>query len=925
MERCPEEFSDTVIRMGGFHVALNFLSLIGKKYTNSGLDDLLIESGVYAAGTTSALMKGKSYNRGIRGHKLAMEALFRLLWKSFQQWNSQRQAEEEHVIKKHVLDKITECRVSVQNKSVVLENVEELALNMQEVVEMLERFKQDSRSKSKMFAFWEEFCTMVTILLQFIKAERTGNWKLHLSATAAMLPYFFAMDRPNYARWLPVYLCDMNQLETDHPQTYQEFVNGNHAVSRSKQPFAQVWTDMALEQSINADSKAQGGIIGITKSPAALERWFLTCHERTSTTTALKDMYALQDSDRVGTHKEAAPKRVRRDENDVEKLVACFTSGMMIDPFSKGNDSLVNFATGVVMPTEDADSLVQSTEKGREQMNLFVTKRLNSNEVSFWVPVPNLKIKTFTTLTKKIQVKAADEKVITVGADRDLFGRLLIVANVRQINLKEVLSFELSPVPVSLAHPDGSLRKTNKSILSSLLEKGVSVLPRLPQPPPEITSVHIIDGMALVQMVKSGGAKTFGELAAKYFSIITDPLRQRDCNRVDVVFDQYWNISIKAGERLRRGSTNSLEIKINGPSTPVPKQWVKYIANPQNKVNLCHFLTESLCKLGQEKLPLDKKLVIGGGLNDGKEALSIAKDHWETVPSLKSDHEEADTRLMLHAKHAVQARVRMIVQSPDTDVFILCTSLFQDIGCEELWFRTGVRDRLRYIPVHDVFRTLGDKLCKALPGFHAVTGCDSTSSLSGIGKKRAWDVLTRFQVHQESLSLLGEQSELSQEVTTRCTTFICNLYPSLKKTSTSVDELRYLMFCQRKQKSELLPPTSGSLILHLKRANYQAFVWRNSLVALQELPSPEYHGWAIEDEALKPVLMDKDPAPRGILELTTCNCKKSACRSHCSCNINGLSCTEACFCMADVESCRNPHRVVPFCSESSDSEESDSE
>ena len=222
--RCPEEFSDTVIRKGSFHIALSFLSLIGKKYTNSGLDDLLIESGVYSAGTTSALMKGKSYNRGIRGHKLAMEALFRLLWKSFQQWNSKRQAEEERIISEQFLDKITECRVLVQNKSDVLENVEELALNMQEVVEMLERFKQDSRSRSKMFAFWEEYCTMVIILLQFIKAERSGNWKLHLSAIAAMLPYFFAMDRPNYARWLPVYLCDMNHLEADHPQTYQEFV-----------------------------------------------------------------------------------------------------------------------------------------------------------------------------------------------------------------------------------------------------------------------------------------------------------------------------------------------------------------------------------------------------------------------------------------------------------------------------------------------------------------------------------------------------------------------------------------------------------------------------------------------------------------------------------------------------------------------------
>ena len=95
------------------------------------------------------------------------------------------------------------------------------------------------------------------------------------------------------------------------------------------------------------------------------------------------------------------------------------------------------------------------------------------------------------------------------------------------------------------------------------------------------------------------------------------------------------------------------------------------------------------------------------GLNEGKEALSIEKGHWETVPSLKSDHEKADTRFLLHAKNAVQDGVRIIIQSPDTDVVVLCTSLFQEIGCEELWFRTGVKDELRYIPVHDVSLSIG--------------------------------------------------------------------------------------------------------------------------------------------------------------------------------------------------------------------------
>lgn len=73
------EFSDVVIRMGTFHIALNFLVIIGKKYLNSGLKDLLIESQVYATGMTLVLMKGKSHKRGVQAHKLCMEAFFRLM------------------------------------------------------------------------------------------------------------------------------------------------------------------------------------------------------------------------------------------------------------------------------------------------------------------------------------------------------------------------------------------------------------------------------------------------------------------------------------------------------------------------------------------------------------------------------------------------------------------------------------------------------------------------------------------------------------------------------------------------------------------------------------------------------------------------------------------------------------------------------
>ena len=67
-----------------------------------------------------------------------------------------------------------------------------------------------------MFSFREEYCSMVNIVLHLIKAERTGNWNLHFSAVATMTPHFFAMDRPNYSRWLLMYPIDMHCLEFTH-------------------------------------------------------------------------------------------------------------------------------------------------------------------------------------------------------------------------------------------------------------------------------------------------------------------------------------------------------------------------------------------------------------------------------------------------------------------------------------------------------------------------------------------------------------------------------------------------------------------------------------------------------------------------------------------------------------------------------------
>ena len=287
-------------------------------------------------------------------------------------------------------------------------------------------------------------------------------------------------------------------------------------------------------------------------------------------------------------HKEGGSLRVKRDEEDVTKLVSTLES-VMVNPFHAENEAtpLSNLSSGVIMPNDMSTRLLYAEDLGRREMKTFIANRINSNSVGFWDPLPSLKIQTFASMTKNIQVKASDEKLTTVNADRTLFARLLIASRSRNIDLREVLKYELSPVPYALAHTDGTIRKSTKSALLTALETSVQVSPRLPCDNENPRTEHILDGMAVVQMVKVAGARTFGEMASRYFDTVTTPLRRNNCDRVDVVFDRYdKEDSIKESERRRRGLSSGYEVTIAKGNTPVPKKWSTYIANPANKTSL---------------------------------------------------------------------------------------------------------------------------------------------------------------------------------------------------------------------------------------------------------------------------------------------------------------------------------------------------
>ena len=111
-----------------------------------------------------------------------------------------------------------------------------------------------------------------------------------------------------------------------------------------------------------------------------------------------------------------------------------------------------------------------------------------------------------------------------------------------------------------------------------------------------------------------------------------------------------------------------------------------------------------------------------------------------------------------------------------------------------------------------------------------------------------------------------------------------------------IDLLGYQLFCVKAGKvdSEALPPCKSSLVLHIKRENYKACIWRRVLLQNPLIPSPNDHGWTIDVQGLSIKWLGSSPAPHEILALN-CFCKRVCKVETCWCIQAGLLCTDLCI------------------------------
>ena len=180
-------------------------------------------------------------------------------------------------------------------------------------------------------------------------------------------------------------------------------------------------------------------------------------------------------------------------------------------------------------------------------------------------------------------------------------------------------------------------------------------------------------------------------------------------------------LSLKAATRVsRQGKQAPIYYKITDATLIAKTPMKRLLSHVKTKSELTQYLARKVLEKSQES---GKNVVVAWGTR----CQATHRD----MAHLESSHEEADTKLLLHAVDATSSGATCIeMVSPDTDVFVLSLRRYSQL-CEDTSFVTGKGERYRKIKLGPIVRALGPAKTAALPGFHAWSGADITGSFAG--------------------------------------------------------------------------------------------------------------------------------------------------------------------------------------------------
>ena len=814
----------------------------------SGWTTALAEANVATAGTSDSFLKAASVTRTRRAHQITASSLYALLTKSYQCYKD--------------------------------------GLEQEEPVASFSDWCLKKVATVPQFHFWYLTLQLELLLLVFVRSLREANFELYLDSLSKMVPWLFGLDHTHYARWLPIHLRDMYRLQDFAPDVALHFKQGKFVVNKTSKPFSSIPIDQAHEQN-NALVKGEGGAVGLTENPSALRQWMVSGPEMARVINEFEASIVTESTQNKqnGKHHEDTRSLQSLFYRDVTALTR--TIEEMGNPFMEETEDLLVLDTKEIMSSDAVVRLRKVEEVGMAQYESFITERLVQRSKSLYDPIKRNDLGIFNFPSSKT-VSKTTQQLSSAKNDCLLFSRLYISCQTREGNLDEFFQHENQSCPPSLSQ-DGKLRlPQKKSELAECLQSFTTPQVKIP----EDVDAIIIDGSVVVNMVKPRTEKTFAEYSRQSFlPYIQSQLSH--AKRLDVVWDEYVPNSLKATTRSKRGKGVRRRVQA---SSQLPRNWQQFLQNDENKQELFRFLAESVLSLHEGKQVITTK---------GREILcTLARS---STPNLTPcTHEEADTRMILHAADAVQeGHQKIVIRTVDTDVLVLAVTLADMLREQqvEVWVAMGTGSHLRYIAAHEISSSLGPEMSKSLPIFHAFTGCDTVSCFAGRGKKTAFTVWRNYPAVTDAFLQLASSPThpVSEACMANLERFVILMYDRTSS-KTKVDEARKQLFAQKGRAYDAIPPTRAALLQHTYRAAYQGgHCWGQAVSPSPELPSPGDWGWIFKDGEWQPFWTTLPEVTKSCRELIRCGCK-AGCRGSCSCKKAALQCTALCSC---TEQCNN--------------------
>lgn len=136
----------------------------------------------------------------------------------------------------------------------------------------------------------------------------------------------------------------------------------------------------------------------------AWQRWILTAHERAGIASSCRTLAGLVEGS-AEAHKETRPARLKRDEDDVRRMVdtICNWGNHIIcnwgNPFDLTNDDLVTLASGKSATEKVKIELETAFERGRKTCTEFIESRLVNMTSSIFDKLPKQNLGTFASMS----------------------------------------------------------------------------------------------------------------------------------------------------------------------------------------------------------------------------------------------------------------------------------------------------------------------------------------------------------------------------------------------------------------------------------------------------------------------------------------------------------------------------------------------